>query len=271
MGRESARATGQEDAPTAPAGNAPRARPTAPPGNGQPSQPGAPPRRAVVLLSGGLDSTTSAAQAAADGYELYALSFDYGQRHARELDAARAVAAALRVARHEILALPLAALGGSALTDSRIAVPDGPASTAAIGLAIPVTYVPGRNTVFLAVALAYAEVVGADAIYLGVNALDYSGYPDCRPEYLAAMQEVARLATKQGVDGHAPRLVAPLVRMTKKQIVEAAVRLAAPIENTWSCYRGGEQACGRCESCRLRRRGFADAGFQDPQEYEAAS
>lgn len=230
-----------------------------------------PPRRAVVLLSGGLDSATSAAQAGADGYELYALSFDYGQRHGRELDAARAVAAALGVARHETLRLPLDELGGSALTDDTIEVPDGPANTATIGQQIPVTYVPGRNTVFLAVALAYAEVVGADAIYLGINAMDYSGYPDCRPEYLAAMQQVAQLATKQGVEGRAPRLIAPLVEMTKREIVEAAMRLGAPIDQTWSCYRGGTRACGRCESCRLRQRGFADAGFEDPVDYEVGS
>ncbi len=228
-------------------------------------------KKAVVLLSGGLDSTTSAAIARSRGYELYALSFDYAQRHKKELDCARAVADALGVARHEVLDLPLGRLGGSALTDAAIDVPDAPdpaAGGAAIGEQIPATYVPARNTVFLSLALAYAEVVDADAIYLGINAMDYSGYPDCRPEYLEAFQRVADLATKQGVEGHGPRLEAPLVEMTKADIVRAGLEHGAPLESTWSCYRGGDAACGTCESCVLRLRGFEAAGVEDPVRYE---
>lgn len=223
-------------------------------------------KKAVVLLSGGLDSTTSAALAKQAGFELYALSFDYGQRHRRELQAAADVAEALGIVQHEVLPVPLDRLGGSALTDDAIDVPDAPESEQ-IGTHIPVTYVPGRNTVFLSLALAYAEVVGADAIYLGINAMDYSGYPDCRPEYLAAMQEVARLATKQGIEGHGPRLEAPLVEMTKAQIIAAGQEAGAPFHLTWSCYQGGDAACGRCESCALRLQGFSDAGFEDPVPY----
>jgi 7-cyano-7-deazaguanine synthase len=227
-------------------------------------------RSAVVLLSGGLDSCTSAAMAKAGGLRLHALTFDYGQRHRRELKAAAAVAGALGVAEHRVLRVPLAELGGSALTDAAITVPDAPAE-ATIGRTIPVTYVPGRNTVFLALALAYAEVIRAESVWLGINAMDYSGYPDCRPEYLAAMQHVAALATKQGVEGHAPRLVAPLVAMGKADIVRNALAYGAPIGLTWSCYRGGARACGRCESCVLRRRGFLEAGVEDPLAYAEAT
>lgn len=226
-------------------------------------------KKAVVLLSGGLDSTTSAAIARSEGYELYALSFDYDQRHRTELERASAVAAALGVLRHEVLPVPLGRLGGSALTDASMEVPDAPAD-GAIGASVPSTYVPARNTVFLSLGLAYAEVVGADAIFLGINAMDYSGYPDCRPEYLEAFQRVADLATKQGIEGAAPRLRAPLVEMTKADIVRAGLRLGAPLDLTWSCYRGGERACGRCESCVLRLRGFAEAGAEDPVPYEVA-
>ena len=222
--------------------------------------------KVVVLLSGGLDSTTVAAMAKADGKELYALSFDYGQRHGKELHCALAVGRSLGVARHEVLHLPLGALGGSALTDASIDVPDAP-TDGAIGDAIPVTYVPARNTVFIAFALAYAEVVGADEIHLGVNAMDYSGYPDCRPEYIEAYQQVADLATKQGVESGGPRLVTPLIHMTKADIVRAGLAANAPLDLTWSCYRGEGAACGRCESCTLRLKGFAAAGVPDPIEY----
>lgn len=227
-------------------------------------------KKAVVLLSGGLDSTTSAAIAKSQGFELYALSFDYAQRHRRELEAAKQVAAALGVAEHRILPLPLGELGGSALTDACIAVPDAP-SPGAIGQTIPITYVPGRNTVFIAFALSYAEVVGAHAIFLGINAMDYSGYPDCRPEYIEAFQTLAHLATKQGVEGEGPRLETPLISMSKADIVRAGLEHDAPLELTWSCYRGGTKACGTCESCVLRLRGFAEAGAKDPVAYEARS
>lgn len=222
--------------------------------------------KAVVLLSGGLDSTTVAALAKQAGHEVYALSFAYGQRHERELRCARAVADELGVARHEVLALPFGALGGSALTDASTEVPDAPGADA-IGQEIPSTYVPARNTVFIAFALAYAEVVDADEIHLGVNALDYSGYPDCRPEYIEAYQRLADLATKQGIEGRGPRLVTPLIDMTKADIVRAGAAADAPLHLTWSCYRGGDTACGTCESCALRLQGFAAAGIADPIAY----
>lgn len=219
--------------------------------------------RAVVLLSGGLDSTTAAAWAKAEGHDVFALSFDYGQRHKKELARARQVAAALGAKEHKVLRLPIGDLGHSALTDRSIAVPDAP-SAAEIGAAIPSTYVPARNTVFLAFALGYAEVVGATAIVIGANALDYSGYPDCRPEYLQAFERMANLATKAGVEGRTVKVLAPLLHMSKRDIVQTARRLKAPIEQTWSCYRGGRRPCGTCESCVLRAKGFAEAGVADP-------
>lgn len=219
--------------------------------------------KAVVLLSGGLDSTTAAAWAKAAGYELVAVSFDYGQRHKRELRSAAAVAKSLGVRRHHILKVPIGKLGGSALTDRRMAVPHAP-TKAPIGATIPATYVPARNTVFLSLALAVAEVEGASAIVIGANALDYSGYPDCRPEYLEAFERMASLATKSGVQGRTVKLLAPLLRLSKAEIVRLALSLRAPIETSWSCYRGGARPCGRCESCVLRARGFAEAGAADP-------
>lgn len=217
--------------------------------------------RAVVLLSGGLDSTTAAAWAKKEGYDLYALSFDYGQRHRKELARAKLVAAALRVKGHVVLKVPLGALGGSALTDKRVAVPD---AKGRIGTRIPATYVPARNTIFLSLALAYAEVMGATAIVLGANALDYSGYPDCRPEYLAAFERMANLATKAGVEGRPLRIVAPLLDLSKADIVRLGRTLKAPLQLTWSCYRGGARPCGTCESCVLRQKGFEAAGVPDP-------
>jgi 7-cyano-7-deazaguanine synthase len=216
---------------------------------------------AVVLLSGGLDSCVAAAWAKRQGYALHALSLDYGQRHRIELDAARRVAAALSVERHAVLALDLAAFGGSALTDAAIAVPkDG------VAPGIPVTYVPARNTVMLALALSMAEAAGARAIVLGVNAIDYSGYPDCRPGFLAAFAEVARLGTRAGVEGAAFTLHAPLQHLGKAEIVQLGVELGAPLDLTWSCYDPTPEgrACGACDSCRLRAAGFADAGLDDP-------
>ncbi|MHB1260723.1 MAG: 7-cyano-7-deazaguanine synthase QueC [Thermoplasmatota archaeon] len=234
------------------------ARPGARAGGGKQRKP-----RAVVLLSGGLDSTTAAAWAKAEGHDVYALSFDYGQRHKKELARAKQVALALGAKEHKVLRLPIGDLGHSALTDRSIAVPDAPAASD-IGAAIPSTYVPARNTVFLAFALGYAEVVGASAIVIGANALDYSGYPDCRPEYLQAFERMANLATKAGVEGRTVKVLAPLLHMSKRDIVQTARRLKAPIEQTWSCYRGGRRPCGTCESCVLRAKGFAEAGVTDP-------
>jgi 7-cyano-7-deazaguanine synthase len=223
---------------------------------------------AVVLLSGGLDSATALALSRAAGRVCHALSFRYGQRHARELDAAAAVARSLGAASHRVLAIDAAALAGSALTGGP-AVPKG-RSADEIGEGIPVTYVPARNTLFVAHALALAETVGADEIVLGINALDYSGYPDCRPEWLAAMQEVARLGTRAGAEGRPIRLVAPLVRMTKADIIREGTRLGVDFALTLSCYDPAPdgRACGACDACLLRRRGFAEAGVPDPTEYQ---
>ncbi|MEK6984991.1 MAG: 7-cyano-7-deazaguanine synthase QueC [Candidatus Thermoplasmatota archaeon] len=216
--------------------------------------------RAVVLLSGGLDSTTAAAWAQGEGYDLVALSFDYGQRHKKELRSAQAVAKAMRIRDHHILKLPIGQLGGSALTDKRIAVPKAGKN---IGTKIPSTYVPARNTIFLSFALGVAEVAGASAIVIGANALDYSGYPDCRPAFLRAFEKTANLATKAGAEGRSVKVLAPLLKLSKRDIVRLATRLKAPIELTWSCYRGGAKPCGTCESCVLRAKGFAAAGVPD--------
>ncbi|MGJ3248409.1 MAG: 7-cyano-7-deazaguanine synthase QueC [Elainellaceae cyanobacterium] len=215
--------------------------------------------KAVVLLSGGLDSATSAAQAIANGYEVIALSFRYGQRHERELDAAHVVARHFGITEHYVVDINLAEWGGSALTDASAQMPtDGVQPDM-----IPATYVPGRNTVFIAIALSIAEAKKASAIYLGINAVDYSGYPDCRPDYLDAFQQLARLSSKAGLEGHAPQLVAPLVVDSKVDIVRRAISLGVPIDQTWSCYQGGHEACGRCDSCRIRDRALIEAGYPD--------
>ena len=215
---------------------------------------------AVVLLSGGLDSATCAAQAIQDGYRVTALSFDYGQRHDRELQAAKEIAQALKIQGHEVVSINLAQWGGSSLTDDSLDVPtEGMISENVI----PSTYVPGRNTVFIAIALSLAEAQDAEAIYLGINAVDYSGYPDCRPEYLAAFQNLAVLSSKAGLEGRAPDLVAPLVMDSKADIVRRALRLGVPIEKTWSCYEGGQDPCGLCDACRIRDEALLRVGRDD--------
>lgn len=224
-------------------------------------------KRAVVLLSGGLDSTVTMAMAVAEGYDVYALSLDYGQRHEKELACAKKVADYYKVQEHKVLYIDLPQIGGSALIDLRIAVPQQRNATH-IGEDIPITYVPARNLILLSFAAAYAEVVNADAVFIGANALDYSGYPDCRPEFLKAFQDVARLGTKQGVEGKTVEIMYPLVSMTKAEIVKEGTRLNAPFHLTWSCYLGKEEACGRCDSCILRLKGFREAGIEDPLEYE---
>ena len=219
-------------------------------------------KKAVVLLSGGLDSYTAAALAREEGYRLYALTVRYGQVHAREIDAARAVARALGVVRHLELAADLAAIGGSALTGAGDVPKDRPLEEGGI----PATYVPARNTVLLSLALGWAEVVGAAAIVIGVNAIDYYGYPDCRPEYLAAFERLAALATRAGVEGRAPRLLAPLATLSKADIIRRGRALGLDYRLTHSCYDPSADGspCGRCDSCRLRAKGFAEAGVPDP-------
>jgi 7-cyano-7-deazaguanine synthase len=221
--------------------------------------------RAVVLLSGGLDSATALAIARARGDACHTLAIDYGQRHRAELAAARRVSAALGAVEHRELRVGIGELGGSALTDSKIAVPESG------GAGIPVTYVPARNTVFLSLALAWAEVLRADKIVIGVNAIDYSGYPDCRPEFVAAFEKLARLATKRGVEGHALAIDAPLVALTKADIIRRGLELGVDYSVTVSCYSADEagRACGRCDACRFRREGFAAAGAPDPTRYRA--
>ena len=215
--------------------------------------------KAVVLLSGGLDSATTAAIAIAEGYKAIALSFRYGQRHYKELEAAQKIAKALNIKEHFIVDVNLSQWGGSSLTDKSIEIPQS-------GLQenkIPSTYVPGRNTVFIAIALSLAEAQNARAIYLGINAVDYSGYPDCRPEYLQAYQKLANLSSKAGIEGHAPQLIAPLVEDSKADIVRRALELEVPIADTWSCYQGGETPCGLCDSCRIRDRALREVGRYD--------
>lgn len=222
--------------------------------------------RAVVLLSGGLDSATTLAIAKRDGYHCYTMSFEYGQRHRAELEAAARVAERFGAAEHRVVPIPIGSFGGSALTDAGIDVPDDG------GDGIPVTYVPARNTIFLSLALGWAEVLGAEAIYIGVNAVDYSGYPDCRPEFIAAFQALARLATKQAVEGHGVEIRAPLIALRKAEIIRLGVELGVDYGLTVSCYRADAQgrACGNCDACRFRRQGFAEAGIADPTPYQAS-
>jgi 7-cyano-7-deazaguanine synthase len=222
--------------------------------------------KAVVLLSGGLDSTTVLYQARLDGYDCYALSFDYQQRHQKELAAARKVAQMAQVAEHRVVSFDLRSWGGSALTDSSIDLPID-RDLGQMAQEIPVTYVPARNTIFLSFALAYAEAIQATRVYIGVNALDYSGYPDCRPEYIAAMQQVFDLGTKQGLSGNSIQIAAPLVNLHKTEIIQLGNRLGVSWADTWSCYDGGELACGVCDSCQLRLAAFAELGLVDPVAY----
>jgi len=228
-------------------------------------------RKAVVLLSGGLDSTTALAIAAAEGYEIYAMSFQYGQRHALEIESARKVARAASVAKHLVVDFDMRSIGGSALTDQIDVPKDRLDNEPAAG--IPVTYVPARNTIFLSFALAWAETLGAEDIFIGVNALDYSGYPDCRPEYIEAFERMANLATKAGVQGSLRlKIHAPLIEMTKAQIIETGLDLGVDYSLTHSCYDPTREglACGRCDSCLLRLKGFAEAGARDPLPYASA-
>jgi len=219
--------------------------------------------KAVVLISGGLDSTTVLAIAKNQDYDCYTLSFDYGQRHKAELFAAEKTAKSLKSLQHKVINLDLRSIGGSALTDDQINVPEEETQ------GIPVTYVPARNTIFLSIALGWAEVLQARDIFVGVNAVDYSGYPDCRPDYIEAFEKMANLATRAGVEGHKLSIRTPLMKMTKADIVKLGIELGVDYSLTVSCYQADEQgrACGKCDSCRLRRAGFLQAGIEDPTRY----
>lgn len=218
-------------------------------------------KKAVILLSGGLDSTTCMSVAHQEGFELYPISFNYGQRHQRELESAKAVAAYYQVKEHRIFEIDN--VGGSALTDHSISVPEYQEEAG-----IPVTYVPARNILFLSYALGYAEVLKADAIFIGVSSIDYSGYPDCRPEFIEAFQQVVKVGTKAGVEGKAITIRTPLIHLTKAATIQLAVANGAPLQLTTSCYKGGAMACGVCDSCTLRLKGFKEAGLVDPIPYE---
>jgi len=221
-------------------------------------------KRAVILLSGGLDSVTTLAIAQQQGFECYTLSFDYGQRHDVELKAAAKLSKKMGAKEHKVININLRSIGGSALTDDAIDVPDHHEE------GIPVTYVPARNTVFLSIALGWAEVLSAEAIFVGVNAVDYSGYPDCRPDFIAAFEQLANLATKAGVEGQKLHIEAPLIAMTKADIIQQGIRLGVDYSQTISCYQADNQgrACGQCDSCRFRQQGFNDAQVEDPTAYQ---
>lgn len=223
---------------------------------------------AVVLLSGGMDSATALAMTRKEGADVIAVTFDYGQRHRKEIQAARRIASHFAVRDHRLVRLDLTPIGGSALTDRQIAIPEQ-RRIEEIGRGIPATYVPARNTILLAYALGLAEVTGANAIVIAANAIDYSGYVDCRPEFYAAFQEVARLGTKRGVEGDVIEIRTPLLRMSKADIVRAGEDLGVPWALTWSCYLGGAKACGVCDACQLRLKGFQEAGVADPIPYAA--
>ena len=219
--------------------------------------------KAVILLSGGLDSSTVLYLAKSEGYDCYALSFDYQQRHRRELEAARTISTAVGVAAHQVVSFDLRLWGGSALTDDRVDLPQD-RDLAAMSESIPVTYVPARNTIFLSFALAYAEAIAASRVYMGVNALDYSGYPDCRPDYIDAMRSVYTLGTKQGREGDSIEIITPLIDLKKTEIIQLGDRLGVPWAQTWSCYSGDLVPCGVCDSCRLRLAAFEELGLVDP-------
>ncbi len=221
-------------------------------------------KKAVVLLSGGLDSVTALAMAKEQGYECYTLSFDYGQRHEAELNASKKLSVTLGASQHKVITIDLRSIGGSALTDNELNVPES------YEVGIPVTYVPARNTIFLSIALGWAEVLEANAIFVGVNAVDYSGYPDCRPEFVGAFETLANLATKAGVEGNKLRVEAPLMSMTKSEIISEGVRLGIDYSETVSCYQADQLglACGKCDSCRFRKHGFDEAGIPDPTRYQ---
>lgn len=226
-------------------------------------------KKAVCLLSGGLDSAVTAAIAKSRGYELYAITFDYGQRHRKEIESAKKLSKEIGVKEHILFKINLDQIGGSALTDTKIGVPTGKLpDEIKKSKEIPVTYVPARNTIMLSISLGYAEVKDAEAIFIGANCIDYSGYPDCRPEYFKKFQEMADLATKKAVSGKRITIETPVIEMTKADIIKLGASLNVPFQYTWSCYKGGEKACGQCDSCVLRLNGFKENNLLDPILYE---
>jgi len=227
-------------------------------------------KKAVCLLSGGLDSSVAAYLAKNQGYEIYALTIKYGQRHKKEIDSAKQIARLLNAKKHVIIDLNLKKFGGSSLTDKSIEI-ETDRKMKDIGKKIPSTYVPARNTIFLSIALAYAETVDAEAIFIGATSTDYSGYPDCRPEYFKAFQKLVDLATKKGIEGGSIKINAPLLHTSKAEIIRRGFDLGVPFEKTWSCYKGENKACGRCDSCLLRLKGFKEANLKDPIEYQFSS
>jgi len=224
-------------------------------------------KKAVCLVSGGLDSCVTSHIAKNEGYDIFALSFNYSQRHKREIKSAKKIAITINAKNHIVFDLDLSKFGGSSLIDKSI-TPEKDHTLEEIGKRIPTTYVPARNTVFLSIALAYAETLDADAIFIGATATDSSGYPDCRPKFIKAFQKLTNIATKKGVEGKTIEIIAPLISMSKAEIIKKGMELKAPLEETWSCYFGKDKACGRCDSCLLRLKGFKEAGFTDPIQYE---
>jgi len=224
-------------------------------------------KKAVCLISGGLDSCTTAYIAKKEGYEIYALTFNYGQRHDKEINCAKKIASSVNAKNHIIFDINLDMFGGSSLVDKSKKI-EKDHNLNDIGKTIPSTYVPARNTVFLSIALAFAETIDADAIFIGATATDYSGYPDCRPEYIDAFEKMAGLATKKGVEGKPIQIKAPLINLSKAEIIKKGLKLGAPFEKTWSCYNGDKNACGRCDSCLLRLKGFKEANVKDSLTYE---
>jgi 7-cyano-7-deazaguanine synthase len=225
-------------------------------------------KKAICLVSGGLDSCITTHIAKKEDYQVYALSFNYGQRHKKEINCAKQIANSVDAKQHIVFDLDLDKFGGSSLIDKSLNVETNH-KLEEIGKRIPSTYVPARNTIFLSLALAYAEVVDADAVFIGATATDYSGYPDCRPEYIKAFQKMADLATKKGIEGKSVKIKTPLLNLTKAEIIKKGKTLGVPFEKTWSCYQGLKKACGRCDSCLLRLKGFKEAGFMDPLKYES--
>lgn len=223
--------------------------------------------KAVCLISGGLDSCVTAHIAKNDGYDIFGLTFNYCQRHSREIESANKIAYSLDAKNHIVFDIDLSKFGGSSLLDASID-PETDQNLEDIGKKIPSTYVPARNTIFLSIALAYAEIIDANAIFIGATATDYSGYPDCRPEYFKAIQNMVNLATKKGVEGKTIEIITPLLHMSKAEIIRKGLELKAPLEKTWSCYMGGDKACGRCDSCLLRLKGFKETGFKDQIKYK---